>query len=344
MSYENTYRNKITKIAGTKPGHLISVMLNEQGVVCSKLQLCANLPKHSEVHNYDSRTELNKEYERRTGNNEFKRIENIGLIGHIPKFSSQGLHHPLINPDLRLRLIEAAENPFAPFEVSRLDQIDDVGELDVFRGPELEIHEWMKRIGTDAAEAMIWYVGRETEEDRLRDPNKREFSDIGLRTYLFGQITTFLNNWKAADPEISFSEFTKLDGDGNDGYHIKGRFKATPLELKSQEELGIDVPVQTALEDWVRAILLSFLKYSTFEPAEVSDKDVRTGQVGLGDGELKYDDLTPAQEGTYEEKSLTELEDPDYPTYWLVERMMLDVSVRQDEDEVEFQLKLPATN
>lgn len=342
MSYEDTYRDELLRMANEKPGDLISVILNEQAAVCSKLQLCSNLPEHIGEISYNSRTDLDKEYDRRTGNNEFKRIENIGLIGHIPKFSAQRLHHPLINPDLRLRLIEAAENAFTPFDVRGVQDVDEIGELDVSRGPELAIEEWMDTIGNDAAGAMVWYIGRETEQERLRDPTQSGFGDFGLRTYLFGQITVFLNDWKNADPEITYSAFTKLDGDRKDGYHIEGMYKATPLELKSQEELGIEIPVETALEDWVRAILLSFLKYSTFEPAEVSKQDVRTGQVGLGDGDLKYDDLTPEQEGTYEDKSLKEVDVEHYPTYWLVSRLSLDVSVNLNENEVEFQLKLPA--
>lgn len=340
MAYEDLYREKAKELAGNKPGDLISVFLNEQAVVGSKLQFCARLPGHTDVSPYQSRTELDEEYDRRTAGEEFRRIEQIGLLGHLPKFSAQGLHHPIINPDLRLRLIEVSKSPWAPFNVAGVSDTDDTEALDVSLGQELEIFDWMEMIGSDAAEAMIWYVGRAIDRDELPYEDSGGFSDFGLRTLLFGQIAIFLEGWKTADPELTFSEFAKRNGDVHDGYHIEGTFDANSLELKSREDLDIDVPVETALEDWLRAMLVSFLKYSLFEPSDIDEEAVRAGNVRPGDGELEYDDLTPAQTGAYEDASASDIDD--WQTYQFVDRLSIDVDIQPT--KIEFELDLPAIN
>lgn len=335
MSYEDVYRDSASRLANSKPGDVLSVVLNEEVIVASKLQLCARLPAHTDVPPYETRRDLDEEYDRRTANDEFKRIERIGLLGHLPKFSARGLHHPFVNPDIRLRLITAADNPWTPFEVQGLSQTDDPADLDVTLGPELEVFDWMSAVGDDAAEAMIWYVGRAIDRDTVPYEDTSGFSDFGLRVYLFGQIAIFLRDWKDDSPELSFTEFEKLDGDVHDGYRIRGVFEAEPLELKDREELDIDVPVERALRDWVRATLVSFLKYATLESDGVDEEDLRAGRVEPG-GVPEYSDLTPAQTGEYEDASTDDIDD--WSTYNLVNRLALNVTVGAT--EVEFELTL----
>lgn len=337
MSYSNHYRNKVQEVMGEKPGDLITVILNENSPIGSKLQYCARLPEHTEIDPYNDRTELDEEYDRRTTPNQFRRVEQTGLLGHLPKYSTKKMHHPMVNPDIRLRLIEAAKDDFSPFEVAGLEKSDDIEQLDLDLGPELDIFSWMRNIGDRATEAMIWYVGRAIDTDSLPDPRSSGFSKFGLQTYLFGQIAIFIEDWENADPDLTFTEFGTRKGETKDGYKIMGEFTADPMELKT--DLDISVPVETTLKDWIRGNLITLFKYSMFEPADVDDADVRNGHIELGDGTLPFKDLTAAQTGEYEDADPDDIED--WGTRQLVNRLTFDVTI--DQNTIEFDLHLHET-
>lgn len=330
------YAKKLAKLGSEQPGELLTVILNEQEDVGGKKQFCARLPVHTNVDPYKDETDLRKEYDRRTANDEFRRIEQIALLGHIPKFSNRGKHNLLINPDIRSAIIRDSKGPFPLFSVDGIADGEEPENLDF--GRELEVFDRVDRISDEAADAMIWYVERAITRGNIPyQGNNSESSNFGLRTFLFGQIAIFLEGWKESKCELVFSEFGKQSGETKDGYHIKGTFSADPLKLKSRKKLDIeeDVAIETVLEDWIRSLLLSFFKYSTFKPAEINDQAVRANQVAPGDGKFEYEDLTPIQTGKFEER---EPERDEFAEYWLSERLTIDVDIQSD--KIEFELDL----
>lgn len=337
------YTKKLIKLASEQPRELITVILNEQEEIGGKKQFCARLPVHTDVSQYQNKKDLEKESSRRTSNKEFKRIEQIALLGHIPKFSNRGKHNILINPDIRSELIRDSKGRTSLFSVAGLEDAEETEEPDISLGRELEVFDWMNRInriGNEATDAMIWYARRAINRGNIPyQGNNSESSNLGLRTYLFGQIAIFLEDWDTSEPEIAFSEFAKKSGEKEDGYCIKGRFSADPLKLKSRKELCIeeDVAVKSALKDWIRATLVTFFKYSTFQPAEINDQDVRTNQVFPGDGKFEYEDLTPVLTEEYDDIE-RDLEEDEWKTYWLTERLTPDVDVQPD--KIKFELDL----
>lgn len=349
----NSYADRVVELSSQKPGELIEAVIKEESEVGTKKEFVAVLPDHiSDIDPYSGNSDLNDEYNRRTAGKEFNRVEQIGLISQIPMFSMRNKKYVVVNPDIQNKLKKSARDPLSALSLTGIDESGtDTPSMQLTN--RRDTLDNINVLSEAAAEAMMWYAGREIKRS---DGDYPEY--LGTRTLLFGHISLFVKNWKEKSPELSISNFGKQE---EHEYKIDGAFECDPLRFRSDSEF---IPpefelrekeedhIEWIVKDQIRKLLVSLLRYSSYNAETVTDRGVRNRTFRPGSGGFEFETLTleSAKEykhishKEYKTMSVEELRDrfetesKDWSTFNLAESLDLTVDVK--EREIDFELEL----
>lgn len=355
-SVEN-YKQLLRKYGELKAGQLIRVVLNTEAPVGSKRQICLWAPEYNaDLPAFQSHSDYKSYADSRVENGDFKKLEQLALIGDIPKYNEDVAHHPLTNPDIRRKLVEISEDPWSVIDsvVSEGSDEQSSSNTDSPGGASTAI-QWSTNQSDKSANAIIDKIHHLIAADALPSESNLpiEANYFGLRMYLYGRIAPYVSSWPDAD--ITFTSFEQLAGDTADGYKIAGHLEAAGFQLKAPEDLdeeappnlGPNVPTADALEDTIRQVLIRFLRLASFNPAGVSQHDVGVGaRIAIGQGgdpAFRLQGLETAVVSSRKGISHAEAVDYKLSKAWF-DRLSIDVEAPGDDYPIEFELELTPRN